>query len=345
MIALKRRGIGVIAVAIGLHNNALGRPEEIHREAFDQDVYLWQRKTRVATERKEVDLGGGARLCSTWIDLPSDPAQTTRTRAQRSPLEQPCQLRPAQPPGPVRGDQRVFELTRIQASCHVEQGPLDGSDRYSGLDRLLRIFKQARLVKPDLCARASAGFTCYLRRTRRTSNRPELCRAAVRQERAGTAGKHRRHPPAPLIDSTVPQGENTLVKRNERSIFEPGLNQALAAAKLGQLSTRDHPMLSFGEIANRPRCLKPGVPRACIKFSSYLMENSMRAGLVGAGNCDADDSGANRRAQDAQNVTSSLRTTRDHLCESATRIPAVTRRRPRPLAHRRGSCGAPGRGA
>jgi len=57
VVELEAGSVGVIAIAVGLDDQALLRPVEVHALALDEDVHLRQPQALALAEREEVDLG------------------------------------------------------------------------------------------------------------------------------------------------------------------------------------------------------------------------------------------------------------------------------------------------
>ena len=218
------------APAVGLDHDPLLGPEEVDRPAPDPDIDERCRNPVAATEGEEAALevaprsvagAAGSQRESTDLGLP-----------QRPPLEAAGRRRGAGPrSSAMAGD-------RDQAA-----------DRQGLRRERARRWTRIPCRAPAAVLRADGYFD---RPTHRPQQIPQRGRGAMAEDRGGTAGEHRGHPPSPLTRARVDRRVDAAMNPVQAPL--PALAVEIAAdaeARLPQLRCGDEPVLTRREARDR----------------------------------------------------------------------------------------------
>jgi hypothetical protein len=243
----------VVAIAVGLDDQAFDGPREVAAAAADLVVGRWLREPRPARQREEhaLEVAAGVVLvgCQHGDEI-VEPSCAGPARSAREGFSDVVGIEAAEVLGSLDG----------LAQCAAFEGGGEVDDR-AGWGREAEVVAdegieggEEHAVGRDLAVlSAVVGGRGHVDREGRTRDEaPDLCGSPVAQRGALAARQQRGHPPALASQRDVPDGIDAAEHQAQSARLDGAADHARRLSRGEQLLPADHTVLAIREAADHP---------------------------------------------------------------------------------------------
>lgn len=253
-IPLERPGPRVVRAAIDLDHDPLAGPEEVDLHGANASIGQGLRQPGRADQAEEppLRLGAGERRLCLEIQQSSEPTRTSTTPINSKLF---AQFRGTHPTTDERLRDRTLELLRGDHRCQVEECAGRGGERNPSEVPNFSRPQDSDGMDPD--ARPLAVIATRLgdpnvRRGRIGKQAHHRGGAAVADDGVPAAREHGSHLARVPRFGPVPDHVHTSVDRSQKAPLDAAKDRIGADPGREQLPSRDHTLLSLGEVADDP---------------------------------------------------------------------------------------------